>query len=229
MISTRALGSLPDVDGLRRLLQSLAMLDAILSPAWDSRYHSFNAKWSSGEQMGSMRNGQGDDFFALFSAAGCFLKGFAHEAPMSPYRRRPKQVWPGVLDAVPEEFVACLAEPAFSIEDTTFCIWRRYGDRAWQVGPVEFPAGADPDGSERLLSPLDGDPETYQTWAEYYYGRPVEPAAVQHVYAHKRLTEAVVRQLNPKTSLERVTADRKEIGYPGRAGPNHPLPQTGGA
>ena len=215
-ISTRALGSLPDIDGLRRLLQSLAMLDAILSPGWDSRYYSFNARWSRGEQMGSMRNGQGDDLFALFDGAGCFLKGFAHEAPMSPYRRRPKQVWPGVLDAVPPQFAGGLSEPAFSIEDATFCIWRRYGDASWQVGPIEFPAGADPDGSELLLSPLDGDPETYATWAESYYRRPVHRAAVGQVYAHRRLTEVLVRQLNPKTSLERLAADRKEIGYPGR-------------
>lgn len=212
-ISTRNLGALPDVDGLRRLLQSLAMLDAILSPTWNYRYYSFNAKWFRGEQMGSMRNGEGDDFFALFNAAGCFLKGFAHEAPMSPHRRRPKQVWPGVLDAIPQEFATCLTEPAFSIEDTTFCVWRRYGDRAWQVGPIEFPAGTDPDGSEQLLSPLDGDPETYRAWAESYYDRAVDPAAVEHVYTHKRLTESVVRRLNPVTSLEQVAADRKEIGY----------------
>jgi hypothetical protein len=32
MISTRDLSRLPDVDGLRRLLQSMAMLDAILCP-----------------------------------------------------------------------------------------------------------------------------------------------------------------------------------------------------
>ncbi len=43
MISTRDLSQLPDVDPLRRLMQSLAMLDAILSPDWELRYYSFNA------------------------------------------------------------------------------------------------------------------------------------------------------------------------------------------
>lgn len=216
MISTRALASLPDVDDLRALLQSMAMLDAVMSPAWDSRYYSFNARWSRGERMGSMRNGQGDDLFALFNAAGCFLKGFAHEAPMSPYRFRPKRVWPGVLDGVPAEFAACLAEPAFSMDDTTFCVWRRYGDPGWQAGPVEFPAGADPDGSEFLLSPLDGNPGSYASWAADYYGRPVDITAVQRVYAHERLTADLVEQLNPEASLEGLAADRKEIGYPAR-------------
>lgn len=80
MISTRDLSLLPDVDGLRRTWQSMAMLDAILCPEWQFRYYSFNAAWAVGEQMGSMRDGSGDDLFAHFGPVGCWLKGFAHEA-----------------------------------------------------------------------------------------------------------------------------------------------------
>jgi hypothetical protein len=213
-ISTRELNALPDVKQLRRLLQSLAMLDAILSPEWQSRYYSFNARWAKGELMGSMRDGCGDDFFALFNAAGCFLKGFAHEASMSPYRRRPKEVWPGVLDRVPDEFAACLREPAFTIEDTTFCIWRRYSDSSWQLGVTEFPAGADPDGSRSLLSALDGKPATYKAWAEDYYERPVHLTAIRQIYKHAPLTKKLVQRLNPEVTIKDLAADREEIGYP---------------
>jgi len=76
MISTRDLSLLPDVRGLRRTLQAMAMLDAILCRDWQFRYYSFNAAWAAGEQMGSIRNGSGDDLFALFSSAGCWLKDF---------------------------------------------------------------------------------------------------------------------------------------------------------
>jgi hypothetical protein len=216
MISTRDLSLLPDVDGLRRALQSMAMLDAVLCPEWQFRYYSFNTSWSRGEQMGSMRNGSGDDFFAHFGQAGCWLKGFAHEYPMTPYRQSPKRVWPGVLDAVPEEFMACLREPAFSVEDVTFCIWRRYSDQSWQIGPIEFPTDhPDPDGSEFLLSDLDGRPGTYQASAMDYYEREVSLAVVEHVYQHRPLTPEVVAQLNPELSLAELTAAMKEIGYPG--------------
>ena len=177
-----------------------------------------SATASRGAQLGSMRNGEGDDFFAHFSRAGCFLKGFAHEAPMTPYARGPKRVWPGVLDSVPKEFAKCLKQPAFNMEDTTFCVWRRYGDDSWQVGEIEFPAGADPDGSKRLLSPLDGKPKAYQAWAEDYYERPVSLAGVRHVYAHRPLTEEVVARLNPEVTLRELREDVKEIGYPGRDG-----------
>jgi hypothetical protein len=217
-ISTRDLHLLPEVGGLLALLQSLAMLDAVLSPDWQGRYYSFNARWSEGEQMGSMRNGCGDDLFALFNAAGCFLKGFAHEAPMSPYGRRPKAVWPGVLDGVPAEFAACLKQPAFSIEDTTFCVWRCYRDSTWQRGAIAFPPGADPDGSLSLLSPLDGKPTTYKAWAEDYYERPVPLSAVRQVYAHEPLTQRLVHRLNPEATMEQLQADIEEIGYPAESG-----------
>jgi hypothetical protein len=218
VISTRNLSLLPDVDGLRRALQSMAMLDAILCPEWQFRYYSFNKAWASREQMGSMRNGRGDDFFASFSAAGCWLKGFAHEYPMSPYRENPPRPWPGVLDSIPAEFAACLREPAFSVEDVTFCIWRRFADPAWRVGPVQFPPGhPDPDGSEFLLSPLDGRPETYRPWAADYCGQDLDLAAVEYVYRHEPLITDVIARLNPEVSLSELTADIREIGYPGGA------------
>ena len=213
MISTRDLSLLPDVDGLRRLLQSLAMLDAILCPEWEYRYYSFNSEWAPGEQMGSMRNGCGDDFFALFNEAGCFLKGFDHEAEMSPYASDPPKVWDGVLDGVPVEFASGLTEPAFKMGDTTFCIWRRNEDPAWQRGPVRFPRGSDPDGSEYLLSSLDGRPESYQEWAEGYYEQPVEARAVSRIYSHEPLTQVLVSQLNPALEMAALLEDIREIGW----------------
>ena len=150
--------------------------------------------------MGSMRNGEGDTFFASFNTAGCFIKGFAHESSMSPYRQRPKRIWPGVIEDVPTEFAAYLKEPAFSPKDTTFCIWRRYTGESWQRGDIKFPAGSDPDGSQGLLSILDGEPKAYAVWATEYYGEPVKQAAVREIYEHKPLTKTLTKQLNPEVS-----------------------------
>jgi hypothetical protein len=222
-ISTRDLSQLPGIDDLKRLMQSLAMLDAILSPEWEYRYYSFNAKWAKGEQMGSMRDGCGNDLFALFNKHGCFLKGFDHESAMTPYRETPKQLWPGVLDGVPKEFDRGLKQPAFSMEDTTFCIWRRHRDRKWHRGDIKFPRAKDPDGSRGLLSPLDGNPRTYLKWATDYYELDEEGAErhlyiehVRHVYAHEPLTESLVEEINPDLTLAKLAADIAEIGYPKR-------------
>jgi len=102
-ISTRELSGLADLKTLEKLTQSIAMLDAILSPEWDYRYFSFNRKWdeSRDERMASMRNGSGDKYFLVFSPQGGILKGFDHEAIMSPWSRELHDVWPGVLDSCP--------------------------------------------------------------------------------------------------------------------------------
>ncbi len=84
-----------------------------------------------------------------------------------------------------------------------------------QVGRVAYPPDhPDPDGSAFLLSAFDGRPETYQSWATDYCERPVELAAINHVYRHKPLTPEVVSRLNPATSLCELAVDIREIGYP---------------
>lgn len=214
MISTRHLTHLADCADLQRLLQAMAMLDAILEEEWDMRYYSFNTKWSPGEQMGSMRNGCGDDFFALFNSAGCFLRGFDHESVMSPWASEYRAVWPGVLDSVPEEFSEALNEPAFHMQDTTYCIWRRHGEPAWSRGLIDFPDEEDPDGSEAMLSILDGLPESYQAFASEYYEIGVPLAAVARIYAHEPLTDDLLRAFPSSRSIEELRADAEEIGYP---------------
>jgi hypothetical protein len=128
MTKRNILNALPEIEALRKLSQSLAMLDAILSPEWEYRYYSFDSKWSADEMMASMRNGSGDGYFILFNQHGAIIKGFAHESLMSPWVSESEQVWPGVLDEAPSEFQSFLQEPAFSITEATFCIWRRSGD-----------------------------------------------------------------------------------------------------
>lgn len=213
MISTRDLQLLPDINNLKLLSQSLAMLDAIIEPDWDMRYYSFNAQWGTGEAMASMRDASGDDYFILFNPAGAILKGFAHESVMSPYESTPPHVWPGVLASVPEVFSAFLSEPAFTINDTTFCIWRTHPDTLWQRGNIQFPDAEDPDGSAELLAILDGNPETYQQWAEGYYERSIALSAVTHIYEHRSLSPKIVKLLNSDLSLSDVADDVTEIGY----------------
>ena len=182
MVTKNRLAAIPNVETLKKLSQSLATLDAIISPEWEYRYYSFNSKWAEEEMMASMRNGSGDEYFILFNSHGAIMKGSAHESPMSPWATDSEQVWPGVLTDVPGEFQEFLTEPAFSIGDTTFCIWRRNVDPSWQVGQIDYPEEDDPDGSEDLLFILDGAPTTYREFADQYYERPIDLSAVIHVY-----------------------------------------------
>lgn len=182
MISTKNLTQLPEPPALRKITKALAMLDAIIEPEWEYRYYSFNSKWSDNEEMASMRNGSGDSWHCLFSSTGVFLKGFDHESEMSPWSREDKSVWPGVLDNVPAVFGPCATEPALSMGDTTYCIWRENSESQWRIGNISFPDGDDPDGSGWMLSILDGNPLTYKEWAEQYYERTLSADAIRRIY-----------------------------------------------
>ena len=211
MISTHDLSRLPDIPTLRRLMRALAMLDAILSPEWEFRYYSFNAHWAEGEMMASMRNGSGDEWFALFCPGGAVLKGLAHEAPLF----QPNSPNHGIFGGLPSEFRAnFLHEPAFDTANASFCIWRLAAASSWSCGPVAPPPGDDADGSVDLLSILDGDPEHYCRFAADYFERGVARADVAAIYAQAPLSEALVRRINPAATLASLTEDIQEIGYP---------------
>ena len=215
MISTRNLEELPDIPTLRRLTRSLAVLDAILSPEWESRYYSFDSHWGEGELMASMRNGQGDDWFCLFTRAGVVVIGLDHEAPMF----QPGDPWPGVIDALPSELAAAVDEPAFDARNCTFCVWRRTAGARWEHGPVQFPDGDDPDGSARLLQILDGRPESYHAFAADYHEVDLPLDAVRAVYRHQPLTPELLARLDPGVTVDMIRQDVAEIGYPEPATP----------
>lgn len=207
---------LPSISNLKRVSQSLAMLDAILEPEWEYRYYSFNQHWADGEQMGSMRNGEGSWYFILFNSTGAFLKGFEKDCPLGNFFRENGTTYPGVLDDVPTQFDAALNEPAFFIGEATFCFWRQSDDSGWHRGTFDLPVGVDPDGSRSLLNLLYEGPTAFQKWARAYYERKVSIRGVESVFHHDPLTVSLVRQLNPDRSFSDLAEDIEEIGYPAR-------------
>ena len=62
-----------------------------------------------------------------------------------------------------------------------------------------------------LLSPLNGDPQTYKAWADDYYETDVALEAVRRIYDYLPLTTEVVAALNPEVALEDLLAAIEEI------------------
>ena len=214
MISSRSVSELPGIDEVKRISQSIATLDAIMTGEWEYRYFSFDANWGDGEMLATMRDGSGDSYFILFNSFGAIIKGYGHESEMAAYTVDSGKVWSGVIDEVPPEFEAVLTDPAFVAEETSFCIWRKYSDSCWQTGKIDFPDAEDPDGSEDLLFMLDGNPNTYHQWANEYYEVSIPLDAVKEVYEHKPLTQQLVSRLNPKRRFEDLESDLDQIHYP---------------
>lgn len=180
------------------------MLDAIFCPEWQYRYYSFNCSWATGAQMASMRDGCGDDWFLLFDSVGAALKGFCHELAED------KSFGAKIQAQVPGEFSEFLNEPAFSMQDATFCFWRKTYDSVW--GKVE--GSLLKDGSDELLAPLVAGPDGYVAWAEDYFEVPVSLQAVCAVFEHVPLTDEIIHTLNPDAELAFVYGEALEIGYP---------------
>jgi hypothetical protein len=179
---------LASIQGVRDRSRAMAMLDAILCRDWGCRYYSFDRAWSATEELASMRDGSGNEYSIVFSAAGACARAFDHESLMTPWRSDPPEIWPGIFDALPEAFRAFVEDPACCEEDgsprVTACFWRRASDAAWSTGHVAFPAEGleDADGAGRLFAVLTGTAEAYQKFAEEYYEVTVDLTAIQDVF-----------------------------------------------
>ena len=179
------------------------MLDAILSPEWEYRYYSFDCRWKPDEELASMRNGSGDEWFLLLNPAGAVLKGFAHELGEHSFAQN-------IHSQIPHALGTFLDEPAFSVESTTFCYWREAGDSSWSKAHGALAE----DGSEELLASLISGPTAYQRWAEDYYECSIDPGIVAAIFAQEPLTESAILALNSNADTESIFAEASAIGYP---------------
>lgn len=215
MVAKKQLGELPNKLGLRKLSQSLAMLDAIFCPEFEFRYSSFSSNWGGGESLATMRDGSGNEYFTYFNESGVIIKGFDHESEMTPFANDEMKVWAGVLDEVSKEFEAYLHDESFESEYTTFCLWQLDSEGVWKTGKIQYPEDDETaDGSDWLLFLLDGKPETYCDWAKDYYEEDIDFDTVKKIYSHEPLTEEMVRTLNHERIFAELKEDIKEINYP---------------
>ena len=188
-------------------MQSIATLDAVISPEWDYRYYSFDSRWCEDEMMGSMRNGSGDSYFVLFNSSGAFIKGFDHE------RWNRDLTTAEAYRDVPSCFSSGVSEPAFSPAEVTFCYWRKLQDDRWYAANLKGLEVRN-DGSEWMISELDGDPASYLAFARSRYKVDLDAASVSAIYDHDQMTPMLANSLNPSIDYSALTQDLLEIGYP---------------
>ena len=219
---------LPDITTVRSLSRSFALLDAILSPDGYATY-AFDSRWGEGEELASMDNGSGDEYSIVFTASGAFVRGFDHESAMSPYGDDDYATWPGLVESVPQEFAAQLAEPAFCHEGgtgpflvATVCVWRLHEDSVWRTGDIDFPRTdrtEDPDGAAWMFGLLaEGTPDAYCAYAADYFEVALDPLDVRQIFEHRPLTPDLVRRINADADLASLTGTLETIGYPPAGG-----------
>jgi hypothetical protein len=186
-------------------------------------YYTYTRAWGD-DEAALMSNGSGDEWAVVFTAEGVFIRVFDHESAMTPYRDLDRELWPGLLDGIPEVFRSQIEEPAFGDEEGQFVatavLWRLSGDDRWHAGEgITFPPlrgpydNVGPDGSGLLEILLVDIVDQYIEFAEDYYGIKVDRTVVEHV-AHRPRTDAVVQALNPDMSVAGLHDETAVIGYP---------------
>jgi len=205
---------MPDIGELRSHMQRLAALTAIFSVDLGEPQFVFEPHWRKHQQVAMNIDGCGDELYMHFTRHGCFIKGFAHESEMTPYKRADHSIWPGVLDAVPPEFNSSLREPAFDPSATTFAIWRLTSADAWSTGDVNFPAGEYKDGSADLLQPITFSSAEFTDWLADNYETDVDSGIIQSVFDGQPLTETQMSTLNPSSPMHAVRDAVRATGYP---------------
>lgn len=203
---------LPDPAMLRRRGRALALLDAILCPEWEYRYHSHDAGRASGLEVSSMRTGSGDGYWIVFAPAGVLVLGFAHESPRSPWRQVPPQPWPGLLDDLPDPLRPYLDEVRLDgVPAVTACAWRDAG--GWRGGDL---TGAPADGSLDLFALLLAEPPApaYGRFALDYFEVGLDLTAVARVFAQEPLTQELVHALSEHVEIDDLAEECATIGWP---------------
>lgn len=208
MNNNEILNNLPSIEQCKRIFKSIAILDSIIMPEWEYRYYSFNSKWNTDEMMASMRDGSGQHYFALFNKYGLIIKGFEYYSVSGKLFQQTGQMDKNVFHNVPIEFKDFLKEPAFIVNDSTFCLWNLKGTEGWHSGK-EY-------GSDELylLNVVTDGAEGYVRWAEKYYETNLNLSIVKDIFDFKPLNYDMLSGLNNEITLEDIQEDIIEIGYP---------------
>ena len=208
MLSTQNLTALPAELDLQRTCKAQAVLDAILSPEEEYRYHTYDAHWGDGEEVFELNDGEGDQLLILFALEGAVVNGYADGLDDAD---------PAVLQAaLPEPFHEFMRQEPVQSIGTTFCLWT-LANEPWQLAP----GSAAEDASGELLFLLDGHPRTYLTWAQEYFEEHIFPeggpllGTVMQLYYGETLTRPMVLSLvRHVADWEALRRDLDEINYP---------------
>lgn len=190
------IGDLPSMIQIGRQAQRLALMDAIIMPDWESRYFSFNKKWSAvkGEMMASMRDGFGGEYFLHFSENGVVGKVF-DELPLLDFK--------GFLNCIPDCFSDFKSEVAFQLSNASFYFWQAKGFE-WVAAPSNL------ENYPNLRFLVEGV-DYYHKWAEDYYERDINLRVLGEVFDCLNITQQQLAVLNSDLTIKDLAEDLQEI------------------
>ena len=177
-------------------MKLLALLDAIIEQEWQYRYFSYNSNWSDSEEMGSLRDGSGGEWFLWLSGELAGYKCLSPEDGLMSELQEAKKSASGA-------FGNFIAEPAFSMVQAT-CIWFLENSQWVKHGkPVNWLID--------LKAIIGWEASDYLTWATEYYEREIDFEVVEKILSGE-FSEELAKKLNPDIDMSELLAQLPEIG-----------------
>jgi len=182
---------------ITKKLKSIALLEAIISPEWEYRYYSYNSNWGEGEEMASMRDGSGDEWFLWVKNDLAALKVMSHEfGTLNDIE--------AIKNQFPTDYASFISEPAFSINEST-SLWY-LSETEW----VKFDVNEEE--TEKLIKVFEFTASEYKEWAENYYENEFPLEAIEKIMAGN-CSDNEVHLLNEDLSYKDIEEEINEIGY----------------
>lgn len=206
--------ALPSIPNLLQRTKALAALDLILSPDWQYRYYSFNSTWSPSEQMASMRDGCGDEWWLVFNDSGwAALKGLGHTSFAWVSGR--ESLSSAIQNEFPPELHDFAHEAAFRWDSTSFGYFYLPSLGVWHYANSSTHFSEMDSGDTPLLDHLVGVADNYATFASDYYETDVPKDIVESIFTLQPITQEIVSLLNPENTLDAIFQELFiEIDYP---------------
>ena len=235
MSLTKDLSSMLDIEDLRQVCKGIAALEIVMCRKKEFRYYFYDPNWSDNEEVfelingcGSVKSGCNSNMMILFCPDGCVINGFDNcsydneiyytidddgdiqwqkdadkERENILKMKEITQDLPDVFHAFIEKSLECIK--------STFCIWKTK-DGKWSRSDM---VGTQEDGSAEMLDILDGNPQKYVEFCEWYYQVNIPLDIVEKVYNGESLTLEMVKSLNSKIEdIELVKNELDKMGYP---------------
>ncbi len=181
---------------LRQKLKTLAMLDAIIEPEWQYRYFSYNSKWSDTEEMGSLRDGSGGEWYLWTSGPLAGYKCLSPDDGLMTDLENEKA-------KIPSIYRAFVTEPAFSMDQAT-CIWYLNESEWVKLGlPVKWLIDLETISKWHATD--------YHAWATDYYEKEIDLSVLEKLFEGK-FSDELAMGLNPEIDMSELNTELEEIG-----------------
>ena len=181
---------------LRNKLKHLALLDAIIEPEWEYRYYSYNSNWSDTQEMASLRDSCGGEWFFLLDESNV---SFKCTSPVD-----------GLVDnfdeikkTLPERFTPFLNEAAFSMDQGS-CIWFIEDD-------IWVKLGKDISDLPNPIRIQEMTASDYCQFVEEIFEQKIDQDVVQSIF-DGNFTIDMAKKINPSIDLDALQKDISEIG-----------------